>query len=55
MRDRTGKLLTPDSHVDNEYGTKTMIYKREKRKERKRKKKREKGMKRRGRNKKQKE
>ena len=43
MRDRTGKLLTPDSHVDNEYGTKTMIYKREKRKERKRKKKREKG------------
>ena len=28
MRDRTGKLLTPDSHVDNEYGTKTMIYNR---------------------------
>ena len=43
MRDRIAKLLTPDSHVDNEYGTKTMIYKREKRKERKRKKKREKG------------
>ena len=35
MRDRTGKLLTSDSHVDNEYGTKTMIYKREKRKEEK--------------------
>ena len=26
MRDGTGKLPTPDSHVDNEYGTKTMIY-----------------------------
>ena len=28
MRDGTGKLPTPDSHVDNEYGTKTMIYNR---------------------------
>ena len=32
MRDRTGKLPTPDSHVDNEYGTKTMIYNRKKNK-----------------------
>ena len=29
MRDGTGKLPTPDSHVDNEYGTKTMVYTRE--------------------------
>ena len=28
MRDGTKKLPTPDSHVDNEYGTKTMIYNR---------------------------
>ena len=28
MRDGTRKLPTPDSHVDNEYGTKTMIYNR---------------------------
>ena len=28
MQDGTGKLLTPDSHVDNEYGTKTMVYNR---------------------------
>ena len=28
MRDGTGKLPTPDSHVDNEYGTKTMVYNR---------------------------
>ena len=26
MWDGTGKLPTPDSHVDNEYGTKTMVY-----------------------------
>ena len=26
MRDRTGKLPTPDSHVDNGYGTKIMVY-----------------------------
>ena len=26
MRDRTRKLPTPDSHVDGEYGTKTMVY-----------------------------
>ena len=25
-----GKLSTPDSHVDNEYGTKTMVYNRKK-------------------------
>ena len=25
-----GKLPTPDSHVDNEYGTKTMVYNRKK-------------------------
>ena len=29
VRDGTGKLPTPDSHVDNEYGTKTMVYNRE--------------------------
>ena len=29
MWDGTGKLPTPDSHVDNEYGTKTMVYNRE--------------------------
>ena len=28
MRDGTGKLPTPDSHVDNEYDTKTMVYNR---------------------------
>ena len=43
MRDGIGKLPTPDSHVDNEDGTKTMVYnrkrneKREERKNRKRK------------------
>ena len=26
MRDGTRKLPTPDSHVDGEYGTKTMVY-----------------------------
>ena len=35
MRDGTGKLLTSDSHVDNEYDTETMIYNR-KRNEKKR-------------------
>ena len=28
MRDGTGELPTPDSHVDNGYGTKTMVYNR---------------------------
>ena len=28
MRDETGKLPTPDSHVDNEDDTKTMVYNR---------------------------
>ena len=28
MRDGTGKLPTPDSYVDNEYGTETMVYNR---------------------------
>ena len=28
MRDGTGKLPTLDSHVDNEDGTKTMVYNR---------------------------
>ena len=37
MRDGTGKLPTPDSHVDNEDGTKTMVYNR-KRNEKKKKK-----------------
>ena len=36
MRDGTGKLPTPDSHVDNEDGTKTMVYNR-KRNEKKKK------------------
>ena len=26
MRDGTGKLLTPDSHVDGENGAKTIVY-----------------------------
>ena len=26
MQDGTGKLPTPDSHVDNEYDTETMVY-----------------------------
>ena len=26
MRDGTEKLPTPDSHVDGEYGAKTMVY-----------------------------
>ena len=46
MRDERGKLPTPDSHVDNEEGTKTMVYNRKrnrkgKKKKRKRKRKRE--------------
>ena len=28
MWNGTGKLPTPDSHVDNEYDTKTMVYNR---------------------------
>ena len=28
MRDGTGKLPTPDSHMDNGYGTETMVYNR---------------------------
>ena len=30
MRDGTEKLPTPDSHVDNGYGTETMVYNRKK-------------------------
>ena len=41
MRDGTGKLLTPDSHMDNEYGTKTTIYNRKKDKKKGRPRKRE--------------
>ena len=26
MRDGTGKLSTPNSHMDGEYGAKTMVY-----------------------------
>ena len=40
MQDGTGELPTPDSHVDNEYGTKTMVYNK-KRNEKKRKEKTE--------------
>ena len=40
MWDGTRKLPTPDSHVDNEYGTKTMVYNK-KRNEKKRKEKTE--------------
>ena len=32
MRDGTGKLPTPNSYVDNEYDTKTMIYNRKRNK-----------------------
>ena len=46
MQDGTGKLPTPDSHVDNEYDTKTMIYNREKNKKKRRLKKIEKEKKR---------
>ena len=28
MQDETGKLSTPDSHMDNEYDTETMVYNR---------------------------
>ena len=28
MRDGTGKLPTPDSHMDNEYDIETMVYNR---------------------------
>ena len=41
MWDGTGKLPTPDKHVDNEDGTKTMVYNR-KRNEKKEKEKKEK-------------
>ena len=30
MQDGTGKLPTPDSHVDNEYDTETMVYNKKK-------------------------
>ena len=44
MRDGTGKLPTPDSHVDGENGAKTMVYStkrnKKKKKEKKKKKKR---------------
>ena len=30
MWDGTGKLPTPNSHVDNGYGTETMVYNRKK-------------------------
>ena len=43
MRDGTGKLPTPDSHVDGENGAKTMVYstkRNSKKKEKKKKKKR---------------
>ena len=32
MRDGIGKLPTPDSHMDNEYGTKTMVYNKKRKK-----------------------
>ena len=32
MQDRIGKLPTPDSHMDNEYGTKTMVYNKKRKK-----------------------
>ena len=38
MRDGTGKLQTPDSHVDNEYGIKTVVYNRKKNQKRREKK-----------------
>ena len=36
MRDGTGKLSTLDSHVDNGYGTKTMVYNRKRNEKRRR-------------------
>ena len=39
MRDGTGKLSTPDSHVDNEDGIKTMVYNRKRGRKAKKKKK----------------
>ena len=43
MRDGTGKLPTPDSHVDGENGVKTMVYsmKRNSKKKKEKKKKKE--------------
>ena len=48
MRDGTGKLPTPDSHVDGENGAKTMVYStkrnsKKKKEKKKKKKKRKKG------------
>ena len=45
MRDGTEKLPTPDSHVDNEDGTETMVYnrKRDEKKGKKKKKKKKRG------------
>ena len=39
MRDATGKLSTPDLHVDDEYDTKTMVYNRKRNGKKKRRKK----------------
>ena len=36
MWDGTGKLPIPDSHVDNEDGTKTMVYNKERKKKERR-------------------
>ena len=39
MREGTGKLPTPDSHVDDENGAKTMVYNTERNSKRKKRKK----------------
>ena len=39
MRDGTGKLPTPNSHMDNRYGTETMVYNRKRNEKNKKKKK----------------
>ena len=43
MRDGTRKLPTPNSHVDDEYGTKTTIYNRKKKKRKEEEKREKKG------------
>ena len=35
MRDGTGKLPTPNSHVDDEYDTETMVYKKKRNRKKK--------------------
>ena len=43
MQDGTGKLPNPDSHVDNKYDTKTMVYNRKRNEKKEEEKHKEKG------------